>query len=118
MALVDQTGAKLAGIVASIEQLSLSVAKMGAAGRGHASDIGVIGRAMVDIETMTRENAVLVDQAAAASRAMRESAGALLEQVDFFTLVDDEPEPDAVPVVPGAPVMQRDERELADALAD
>jgi len=118
MALVDQTGAKLAGIVASIEQLSLSVAKMGAAGRGHASDIGVIGRAMVDIETMTRENAALVDQAAAASRAMRESAGALLEQVDFFTLVDDEPEPDAVPVVPDAPVMQRDERELADALAD
>jgi methyl-accepting chemotaxis protein-1 (serine sensor receptor) len=118
MALVDQTGAKLAGIAASIERLSTSVSEMGAAGRGHASDIAVIGHAMVDIETMTRENAALVDQAAAASRAMRESAGALLEQVDFFTLPGDIPETGTVTAVPDAPVMQRDERELADALAD
>ncbi len=118
MAWVDQTGAKLAGIAASIERLSTSVAEMGAAGRGHASDIRVISHAMVDIETMTRKNAVLVDHAAAASRAMRESAGALLAQVDFFALAGDVTETGVAPVVTDEPVVQRDERELADALAD
>jgi methyl-accepting chemotaxis protein len=45
------------------------------------------------MDAMTRENAALGEQAAAASRAMRENATALLHEVGFFTLAETTPPP-------------------------
>jgi hypothetical protein len=41
------------------------------------------------MESMTGQNANLVKEAAVASRAMQESASALLQDVDFFTMQKD-----------------------------
>ena len=42
---------------------------------------------------MTQQNAALVEEAAAAARAMHEQAGELARQVSFFQLGDDAAEP-------------------------
>ena len=55
----------------------------------HASDIGTINHVVMDIDSMTQENAALVEEAAAAGHAMQQSAGTLLLEVDFFTLKSD-----------------------------
>ena len=57
--------------------------------RGHAKDIGMVNDSVVSMESMTGQNATLVEEAAVASRAMQESASALLHEVDFFTMQND-----------------------------
>ncbi len=93
--LVGRAGTVLEQVAVSVTQLSACVAAMAAAGRGHAHDIGQVNRAVVEMDAMTRENATLVEQAGASSSRMRESALALLREVDFFTLQDDVDTPSA-----------------------
>ncbi len=72
------------------------------AGRARASEITAVNQVVIDMDAMTRENAALGEQAAAASRAMRESATALLDEVGFFTLVETAAPPPAIDEVAGS----------------
>ncbi|HUW52745.1 MAG TPA: methyl-accepting chemotaxis protein [Rhodanobacter sp.] len=87
--LVNRTGTVLEDVAIGVNRLSELVAVMASTGRGHATDIGLVNDAVVEMDAMTRQNATLVEEAAVASRAMRESAVALLREVDFFTLQND-----------------------------
>jgi methyl-accepting chemotaxis protein len=85
-ALVGRTGAVLEEVAGSVTQLSELVAAMAVSGRGHACDIEQVNRAVAEMDAMTRDNASLVEEAAAASRAMQESTAVLLGEVGFFSL--------------------------------
>jgi methyl-accepting chemotaxis protein I, serine sensor receptor len=93
--LVGRTGTVLEGVTASVEKLSQWVAAMAAAGRGNAKDIALVNHAVADMDTMTRANAALVEEATAAGQAMQGNAAALLREVDFFTLHNGADELDA-----------------------
>ncbi|HUV96035.1 MAG TPA: methyl-accepting chemotaxis protein, partial [Acidobacteriaceae bacterium] len=87
--LVDRTGIVLEEVATGVSRLSELVAAMASTERGHARDIGVVNDSVVEMESMTGQNATLVEDAAVASRAMQESASALLHEVDFFTMQND-----------------------------
>ncbi|MGA7437909.1 MAG: hypothetical protein WBW32_07240, partial [Luteibacter sp.] len=76
----------LSGIGERVGALSTMVADVMAATQGQTSGIERVNGAIVVIDETTRENAALVEQAASASRAMRESAESLRREVAYFTL--------------------------------
>jgi methyl-accepting chemotaxis protein len=83
---VDRAAEALTAIGSHVQALSLRVADWMAATRGQNDGIGRVNGAIRGIDETTRENAVLVEQAAAASRAMRESAEVLRREVAYFSL--------------------------------
>ncbi|RCS29927.1 HAMP domain-containing protein [Rhodanobacter denitrificans] len=93
---VARAGEVIESIGSSVDRLAEAMAAMLVAGRAQASEITAVNQAVIDMDAMTRENAALGEQAAAASRAMRESATALLDEVGFFTLVETAAPPPAI----------------------
>jgi len=71
---------------ALVNQLSGLVGSVMEATRGQSDGISRVNGAIHGIDETTRENAVLVEQAAAASRAMRESAEILRQEMAYFVL--------------------------------
>jgi methyl-accepting chemotaxis protein I, serine sensor receptor len=69
-----------------VNALSTMVADVMSATQGQTSGIERVNGAIGVIDETTRENAALVEQAASASRAMRESAEILRREVAYFTL--------------------------------
>jgi Methyl-accepting chemotaxis protein len=86
VASVDRASTVLAGIGERVGALSNLVADVMAATQGQTHGIERVNGAIVVIDETTRENAALVEQAASASRAMRESAESLRREVAYFTL--------------------------------
>jgi methyl-accepting chemotaxis protein I, serine sensor receptor len=83
---VDRASAVLSGIGERVNALSTMVADVMSATQGQTSGIERVNGAIGVIDETTRENAALVEQAASASRAMRESAEILRREVAYFTL--------------------------------
>lgn len=106
---VAQAGEVIESIGSSVDRLAEAMAAMLVAGRGQAGEITAVNQAVIDMDAMTRENAALGEQAAMASRAMRESATALLDEVGFFTLAEapDPPPVEDEPVTPARPLVAR-----------
>ena len=88
VASVDRAGEVLTGIASRVATLAGLVGSVMDATRGQSEGIARIGGAIRGIDDTARENAVLVEQAAAASHAMRESAQSLRREVAYFVLED------------------------------
>ncbi|MGK5080261.1 methyl-accepting chemotaxis protein [Janthinobacterium sp. HLX7-2] len=84
--LVSQTGTTMNEIVSSIGRVTDIMAEISAAGREQELGIGQINQAVAEMDTVTQQNAALVEEAAAASEAMQEQAAALAEMVSIFKL--------------------------------
>ena len=84
--LVSQTGTTMDEIVSSIGRVTDIMAEISAAGREQELGIGQINQAVAEMDTVTQQNAALVEEAAAASEAMQEQAAALAEMVSIFKL--------------------------------
>ncbi|MBW4049264.1 MAG: methyl-accepting chemotaxis protein, partial [Proteobacteria bacterium] len=84
--LVDRTGVVLEAVASGVGKLSALVAAKASKERRHAEDIGVVNNSVVKMESMTGQNATLVEEATFACRAMPERAPSPLHQVDFFTM--------------------------------
>ena len=65
------------------------VAEIAAASHEQSAGIDQVNHAVMQMDEMTQQNAALVEEAAAAARAMQEQAGELTQQVGFFQLSDD-----------------------------
>jgi methyl-accepting chemotaxis protein len=91
--LVDQSGKALAEIVDSVKKVTDIVAEIAAASQEQSAGIDQVNHAVLQMDEMTQQNAALVEEAAAAARAMHEQAGELARQVSFFQLGDDSAEP-------------------------
>ena len=82
--LVDQSGKALAEIVDSVKKVTDIVAEIAAASHEQSAGIDQVNHAVLQMDEMTQQNAALVEEAAAAARAMQEQAGELSRQVGFF----------------------------------
>ena len=100
--LVDQSGAALAGIVDSVKKVTDIVAEIAAASHEQSAGIDQVNRAVTQMDEVTQQNAALVEEAAAAARAMQEQADELRLQMTFFHL-DSGMAAEAVPAVVPAP---------------
>ena len=87
--LVDQSGKALAEIVDSVKKVTDIVAEIAAASQEQSAGIDQVNHAVLQMDEMTQQNAALVEEAAAAARAMQEQAGELARQVSFFQLGQD-----------------------------
>jgi methyl-accepting chemotaxis protein len=84
--LVEESGQVLEGIVGSVKRVTDIVAEIAAASQEQSSGIDQVNRAVMQMDEVTQQNAALVEEAAAAARAMQEQADQLEVQVRFFRL--------------------------------
>jgi methyl-accepting chemotaxis protein len=84
--LVARSGRTLGEIIEGVKQVTDTVADIVAASHEQAAGISEVSQTVTDMDESTQQNAALVEQASAASRAMREQAAMLLQQVAFFKL--------------------------------
>ncbi|OBV41524.1 methyl-accepting chemotaxis protein [Janthinobacterium psychrotolerans] len=84
--LVSQTGTTMEEIVSSIRRVTDIMGEISAAGREQELGIGQINQAVAEMDTVTQQNAALVEEAAAASESMQDQAAALAEMVSRFKL--------------------------------
>jgi methyl-accepting chemotaxis protein len=84
--LVNQSGKALAEIVDSVKKVTDIVAEIAAASQEQSAGIDQVNHAVMQMDEMTQQNAALVEEAAAAARAMHEQAGELTRQVGFFRI--------------------------------
>ncbi len=82
--LVDESGRTLAQIVASVNKVTDIVGEIAAANHEQTAGIDQVNRAVMSMDEMTQQNAALVEEAAAASRAMQDQAETLSLQIGFF----------------------------------
>lgn len=89
--LVNESGEALAVIVESVKKVSDIVAEIAAASTEQSAGIEQVNTAVSQMDEVTQQNAALVEEAAAASRAMEEQATNLRRQVGYFRLGDEAP---------------------------
>jgi methyl-accepting chemotaxis protein len=75
--LVDESGATLEEIVTSVKKVTDIVAEIAAASREQSSGIEQVNKAIMQMDSTTQQNAALVEEAAAASRAIVEQTHSL-----------------------------------------
>ena len=97
--LVTQTGSTMDEIVSSIRRVTDIMGEISAAGREQELGINQINQAVAEMDTVTQQNAALVEEAAAASESMQEQAAALAEMVSRFKLDANHSAPTAQPVL-------------------
>lgn len=88
--LVNDTGEVLEQIVNGVKKVTDIVGEIAAASREQSAGIDEVGKAIVQLDELTQQNAALVEQAAAASESMGEQADDLNQMMAFFTIGDDE----------------------------
>jgi methyl-accepting chemotaxis protein len=132
--LVDQAGATMRDVVASIRRVTDIMGEISAASHEQTDGIGQVQVAITQMDQATQQNAALVEEAAAASESLREQAAKLAQTVAVFK-VDGAPEraapspavrpKQAAPAIapparkqPAAPAAQPPKRSLASAGAD
>jgi len=84
--LVTQSGQTLEQIVISVKKVSDIVAEIAAASREQSLGIEQVGRAIMQMDELTQQNAALVEQATAASQNMTTEASALNEMMGRYDL--------------------------------
>ena len=84
--LVDESGRTLEEIVASVKQVADIVAEISAASYEQSAGIEEVNRAVSQMDEVTQRNAALVEEAAAASRALEEQALQMTEKISFFRI--------------------------------
>jgi methyl-accepting chemotaxis protein len=84
--LVENAGATMAEVVASVRRVTDIVGEISAASTEQSTGIEEVNRAIVLMDENTQQNAALVEEAAAAARAMQDQAANLAQIVGIFKL--------------------------------
>ncbi|MGD2007269.1 MAG: methyl-accepting chemotaxis protein [Cellvibrionales bacterium] len=82
--LVDESGQTLSEIMNSVKHVSDIIAEISAASQEQSDGIEQVNTAVSQMDTMTQQNAALVEEAAAASMSMGDQARSLSELVSYF----------------------------------
>jgi methyl-accepting chemotaxis protein len=82
--LVTQSGTTLDQIVAAVKKVTDIVAEIAAASQEQSTGIDQVNKAVTQLDTLTQQNAALVEQATASSEAMTEQAHALNEAMKHY----------------------------------
>jgi methyl-accepting chemotaxis protein len=83
-ALVDESGRTIAAIMESIRKVTDIVAEISAASTEQARGVEEVNRAVNGMDTVTQQNAALVEEAAAASKSMEHETETLTREISFF----------------------------------
>jgi len=84
--LVDKSGKTLEEIIEGTQKVADIIAEIAASSQEQASGIDQVNNAVTQMDTMTQDNAALVEESAAASRALEEQTANLRQQMSFFNL--------------------------------
>ena len=84
--LVNQAGATMDEIVASVKRVTDIMGEITAAGHEQEAGIGQINQAIAEMDAVTQQNAALVEEAAAAAESLQDQAGNLAQVVSVFKL--------------------------------
>ncbi len=84
--LVNQAGATMAEIVASVQRVTDIMAEISAASQEQSAGIEQVNQTITQMDEATQQNAALVEEATAAARSMEEQAQTLTESVSVFKL--------------------------------
>jgi methyl-accepting chemotaxis protein len=85
-ALVDQAGATMAEVVASIRRVTDIMGEISAASNEQSLGVSQVGQAVTQMDQVTQENAALVEQMAAAASSLKSQAQELVHTVATFKL--------------------------------
>jgi methyl-accepting chemotaxis protein len=83
---VNEAGASMGHIVASVQQVNEIIERISAASTEQADGIAEVNRAVGQMDDMTQQNAALVEQAAAAAESLHEQTVNLSEAVSIFKI--------------------------------
>ncbi|HET8596595.1 MAG TPA: methyl-accepting chemotaxis protein, partial [Castellaniella sp.] len=98
-----RAGATMQEIVGSIHRVTDIMGEISAASREQTTGIEEINSAMTQMDSVTRQNAGLVEASAAAATSLRGQAVTLADLVATFTLDEDAPAADGAPALPAPP---------------
>jgi len=84
--LVNQAGATMDEVVASVKRVTEIISEITTAGREQTSGIEQINQAITQMDTVTQQNAALVEEAAAAAASLQNQAGTLAHLVSTFKI--------------------------------
>ena len=84
--LVSEAGATMGEVVTSVQRVTDIISEISLATQEQSAGIDQINIAIGQMDTVTQQNAALVEEAAAASAALEEQAGQLTEVVSVFKL--------------------------------
>jgi methyl-accepting chemotaxis protein len=85
-ALVAQAGTTMDQVVASVSRVTAIMREITAASTEQSTGIGHVNMAITEMDSVTQQNAALVEQAAAAAGSMQEQAAHLADMVARFRL--------------------------------
>ena len=109
--LVDQAGATMTEIVASVKRVTDIIGEISSASDEQTTGIEQINLAIMQMDQVTQRNAALVEEAAAAAGAMQQEGAALVQVVSIFKLDEaNAPRPAAVakkPAIASTPAPAR-----------
>ena len=74
-------------ILASVNHVSRLITEIADAGQSQSSGIPQVHQAIAQIDTMTQQNAALVEQLAAAAQSLKGQSGRLTEAMSSFRVV-------------------------------
>jgi methyl-accepting chemotaxis protein len=84
--LVDQAGATMTEIMASIKRVAKIVTDIAEASREQSAGIEQVGLAVSQMDEVTQQNAALVEEAAAAAESLEEQAESMARAVSVFRI--------------------------------
>ncbi|MCF6435489.1 methyl-accepting chemotaxis protein [Pseudoalteromonas sp. MMG022] len=84
--LVNESGATLKDIVASVKRVTEMISDIAEASVEQSSGIEQVNKAVAQMDEMTQQNAALVEEASAAGESMAEQANDMRKLLHFFTI--------------------------------
>jgi methyl-accepting chemotaxis protein len=87
--LVAEAGSTMDKVVESVSRVTEIMASITEASNEQSTGISHVGQAIMDMDTVTQQNAALVEEAAAAAANMQEQAAHLARLVAHFSLAND-----------------------------
>ena len=93
---VSEAGASMGDIVSSVRQVNDIIGRISIASTEQADGIADVNRAVGQMDSMTQQNAALVEQAAAAAESLHEQTVNLARAVAIFRIAPGDDEVDAV----------------------
>ena len=84
--LVDEAGRTMDEVVDAVQRVTTLMGEIAAAGQHQTDDIAQVTSAVEHMDEATRQNATLVQEAAAAAKSLEEQAGRLSHTVSVFRL--------------------------------
>ncbi len=115
--LVDDAGSTMQEVVASVRRVTDIMGEITAASQEQTTGIEQINQAVIQMDSVTQQNAALVEQAAAAAASLQHQAGSLAQVVGVFKLHHSEAL-HALPATPKAAVSVLPQKAAAVQIAN